>query len=116
MAAIGHTSDHPALGPLNVHLFRNEWRKAGEAAYALVAAGPTYFQIESQISLAIRRHARVTGDYQRAIDALEGWATVTWDGDEPILEGQLDMGVGVAGLADMLIATGQQEQGAHSSE
>ena len=109
-AAIGPASDHPALGPLNIHLFRNEWRKAGEAAYALVAAGPTYFQIESQISLAIRRHARETGDYRRAIKALQSWAAVSWDGDEPILEGQLDMGVGVAGLADMLIATGQQEK------
>ena len=109
-AAVGPASDHPALGPLNIHLFRNEWRKAGEAAYALVAAGPTYFQIESQVSLAIRRHARETGDYRRAIKALQDWAAVSWDGDEPILEGQLDMGVGVAGLADMLIATGQQEK------
>ena len=109
-AAIRHISDHPALGPLNVHLFRNEWRKAGEAAYALVAAGPTYFQIESQVALAIRRHARETGDYRRAIEALESWAAVSWDGDEPVLEGQLDMGIGVAGLADMLMATGQHDR------
>ena len=26
-AAIGPTSDHPALGPMNMHLFRNEWRR-----------------------------------------------------------------------------------------
>ncbi len=109
-AAIGHISDHPALGPMNIHLFLNEWRKAGEAAYSLVAAGPTYFQVESQVALAIRRHARETGDYRRAIKALQDWAAVSWDGDEPILEGQLDMGVGVAGLADMLMATGQHDR------
>ena len=109
-AAIGHISDHPALGPLNVHLFRNEWRKAGEAAYSLVAAGPTYFQIESQVALAIRRHARETGDYRRAIETLERWAAVSWNGDEPVLEGQLDMGIGVAGLAEMLMATGQHDR------
>jgi len=109
-AAMGHTSDHRALGPLLFHLFRNEWREAGEAAYALAAAGTTYFQAESQISLAIRRHARITGDYQRAINALERWAAVVWDGDEPVLEGQLDLGFGVAGLADMLMATGQHQK------
>jgi TolB-like protein/Tfp pilus assembly protein PilF len=109
-AAIRHISDHPALGPLNMHLFRDEWRPAGEAAYALAAAGPTYFQLEGQVSLAIRRHARVTGDYQRAIEALESWASVVWDGDEPVLQGQLDLGMGVAGLADMLLATGQHDR------
>ena len=108
--AVRHLSDHPALGPMNIHLFRNEWRAAGEAAYALIATGPTYFQVEGQVSLAIRRHARLTGDYQRAIAALESWAAVTWDGEEPILQGQLDMGIGVAGLADMLMATGQHDR------
>ena len=46
----------------------------------------------------------------RAIKALESWAAVSWDGDEPVLEGQLDMGVGVAGLADMLMASGQKDR------
>lgn len=109
-AAVSHISDHPALGPLLIHLYRNEWRAAGEAAYALVATGRTYFQVEGQISLAIRQHARLTGDYQRAIKTLESWAAVVWDGDEPVLQGQLDMGVGVAGLADMLMATGQHDR------
>jgi TolB-like protein/cytochrome c-type biogenesis protein CcmH/NrfG len=107
-SAIRHISDHRALVPLNVHLFRNEWRAAGEQAYDLIAAGPTYFQVELQVGLAIRRHARVTGDYQRAIKGLEGWASVVWDGDEPVLQGQLDMGTGVAGLADMLMQSGQK--------
>ena len=93
-----------------LNLYRNDWRKAGEAAYTLIAAGPSYRQIEPHIALAIRRHARLTGDYPRAIEALEKWASVTWEDDEPVLEGQLDMGVGVAALADMLMASGQKER------
>lgn len=107
MDAFSRTADHPALAPMNYHLFRNEWREAGEKAYAVVAAGPTYFQVEMQVSLALRRHARVTGDYQRAIKVLESWSSVVWEGDEPILQGQLDMGAGVAGLADMLMQANQ---------
>ena len=76
----------------------------------LIAAGPSYRQIEPHIALAIRRHARLTGDYPRAIKALEQWASVTWEGDEPVLEEQLDMGVGVAALADMLMASGQKDR------
>jgi TolB-like protein/Tfp pilus assembly protein PilF len=108
--ALRHISDHPALGSLLLNLYRSDWRKAGEAAYALIAAGPTYRQIESHIALAIRRHARVTGDYPRAIEALEKWASVTWEGNEPVLGGQLDLGFGVASLADMLMASGRNDR------
>jgi tetratricopeptide (TPR) repeat protein len=52
----------------------------------------------------------VTGDYPRAIETLEEWAAVTWDGNEPVLQGQLDMGYGVAALADMLMVTGQHDR------
>ncbi len=109
-AAFRHVADNPAYGWLWLHLFRKDWRKAGEAAYAMIAAGPTYPQIEPHLALAIRRHARVTGDYKRAIQTLEEWASVAWDGDEPLLQGQLDQGLGVAGLADMLMASRQRDK------
>ena len=35
-AAFGHTSDYPALGRLILQLYRKDWRKAGESAYALM--------------------------------------------------------------------------------
>jgi tetratricopeptide (TPR) repeat protein len=108
--ALGHTSDHPALGQLMLQLYRKDWRKAGESAYALIREGPSYSQIEAHIALAIRKHARLTGDYPRAIKALEQWAAVTWEDGEPVLGGQLDMGVGVAALADMLMASGQNDR------
>jgi TolB-like protein/cytochrome c-type biogenesis protein CcmH/NrfG len=107
-SAFRHVEDEPLYGQLSLRLFRKGWREAGEAAYSMIGAGPTLPQFEPHIALAIRMHARTTGDYRRAIATLEDWASVTWDGDEPILQGQLDMGLGVVGLADMLIATGQE--------
>lgn len=109
-AALRHISDRPAVGSLLLHSYRNEWREAGEAAYSLIAAGSTYRQIEPHLALAIRRHARVTGDYARAIETLEEWSGITWEGNEPVLQGQLDMGHGVAAVADMLIASGQNDR------
>ena len=93
-----------------LQLYRKDWRKAGESAYALIGEGQSYGQIEAHIALAIRMHGRLTGDYPRAIKALERWAAVSWEDNEPVLEGQLDGGIGVAGLADMLMASGQKER------
>ncbi|MEX2151347.1 MAG: winged helix-turn-helix domain-containing protein [Steroidobacteraceae bacterium] len=98
----------PPYGWLSLHLLRKDWRKAGEAAYAIVAEGSPHPWLESMISRAIRMHARTTGEYERAIRTLEDWAAVSWEGDEPVLLGQLDQGIGVAGVADLLMATGQE--------
>lgn len=109
-SALRHVTDDPAFAALLMNSSRKDWLGAGEAAYALVAAGPTYPQIEPHVALAIRMHARKTGDYRRAIRVLEEWAAVSWDGDDPVLEGQLDLGVGVAALADMMMAAGQRDR------
>ena len=109
-SALRHVTGSPAHASLLLNLDRKNWVKAGEAAYTLIAAGPTYPQVEPQISLAIRMHARKTGDYRRAIGVLEKWAAVSWDGDDPVLEGQLDLGLGVAALADMMMAAGQGDR------
>jgi hypothetical protein len=107
--ALKHSSEYSGLQViLQVH--RGEWRQAGESAYSLITEGTSYRQIEMQIALAIRKHARLTGDYARAIKALETWALVSWEDGEPVLEGQLDMGVNVAALADMLMATGKKDE------
>ena len=82
--------------------------KAGESAYKMVATNPTQPQSEALISLALRQHAHVTGEYRRASEALEKFASVSWDGDEPELQGQTAMGNGVAGLAELLIVTGHR--------
>lgn len=108
--ALSHSSEFSGLQViLQVNL--GQWREAGESAYSLIAYGTSYRQIEHEIALGIRKHARLTGDYARAIEALERWALVSWEDGEPILEGQLDMGVNVAALGDMLIASGEEERG-----
>ena len=109
-AALTHVADNPAMGKMILNLYKDDWRAAGEAAYTLIAAGPSYRQIEPHIALAIRRYARLTGDYRRAIAALEEWASVSWDGDEPVIEEQLGMGLSIAALGDMLMASGQKDR------
>jgi hypothetical protein len=79
----------------------------------LIREDPPIARSRPHIALAIRKHARLTGDYPRAIKALEQWAAVHWGRTvSRCLGGQLDMGVGVAALADMLMASGQKRQGA----
>jgi TolB-like protein/DNA-binding winged helix-turn-helix (wHTH) protein/Flp pilus assembly protein TadD len=107
-SALRSIAEQPPYGWLSLHLLRKDWRKAGEAAYAMIAEGPPHPWLESGISRAIRMHARTTGEYRRAIETLEDWAAVSWEGDEPLLLGQLDQGIGVAGLADLLMTTGHE--------
>ncbi|MGH8130758.1 MAG: hypothetical protein ACRES3_07885 [Steroidobacteraceae bacterium] len=52
----------------------------------------------------------MSGEYRRAIETLENWASVTWDDNEPVLQGQLDLGYGIVGLPDRLMATGQHDR------
>ena len=107
-SALGQAAVDPLYREFARAYFRQEWRKAGESAYRMIATNPTQPQSEALISLALRQHARATGEYRRASEALEKFASVSWDGDEPELQGQTAMGNGVAGLAEILIATGHK--------
>jgi TolB-like protein/DNA-binding winged helix-turn-helix (wHTH) protein len=91
----------------SLNLYRGNWRAAGDAAYAMLAEGPHLAIDERRIAFAIRMHARATGDYARAIRALESWAMVEWEDDEPTLGDPLGQGIAVAGLAHLLASTGQ---------
>lgn len=97
----------PDIGTLAIHLHRNEWRAAGEIAYGMIAAGNPPPQTERLIALAIDRYARATGQYEKAIGALASAAHVEWDGDDPVLQGQLDLGYSVTALADVMAASGR---------
>jgi TolB-like protein len=108
--ALQHTSEFYGLQMI-LQMYDQDWTAAGESAYGLIRDGYSYRQIESHVALSIRRTARLSGDYDRAIDALERWAGISWEDGEPLLEGQLDMGNNVVGLADMLIASGDRERG-----
>jgi TolB-like protein/Tfp pilus assembly protein PilF len=98
---------NPDIGALAIHVHRGEWLEAGEAAYRVVAADDAAPQTEFYVALAIVRHARATGQFDRAIALLESWAPVDWDGDEPVLRGELDLGYAVTSLGELLAARGQ---------
>ncbi len=55
-------------------------------------------------------HARATGNYGRAIRALEAWTDVEWEDGEPRLGDPLGQGITTAALADLLRLTGQPER------
>jgi len=111
-AAARHVSADPDFGALAMQVHRNEWHEAGETAYRLIEAHRTTPRTERYVALAIARHARTTGQYARAINALSSWALVEWDGDEPVLQGQLDLGQGVVALADVMAASGERARAA----
>jgi TolB-like protein/DNA-binding winged helix-turn-helix (wHTH) protein/Tfp pilus assembly protein PilF len=106
-AAAPHAWRNPDIGALAIHVHRGEWLEAGEAAYRVVAADDAAPQTEFYIALAIVRHARATGQFDRAIALLESWAPVDWDGDEPVLRGDLDLGYAVTSLGELLAEHGQ---------
>jgi TolB-like protein/DNA-binding winged helix-turn-helix (wHTH) protein len=92
-----------------VHLYRHDWRRAGEAAYAAALNDTLSPMTESMAVAAIRLHARATGDYARARKVLEEISGVTWDDDgRPTLPERIDMQDNVVALADMLRASGEE--------
>lgn len=91
------------------YLYSHDWRRAGEAAYAAAETESYSALDESMIAGAIRLHARATGDYARAIDALERLSGVTWDANgRAALPDSLDLKAFPTGLADMLRASGDE--------
>ena len=97
-------------GPLSMSLYRKDWRAAGNAAYAMLAAGSPRRIDEWRISHALRMHARATGSYERAIGTLEAWAAVEWEGGEPQFGDSLGQGIAVAALADLLARAGEPDR------
>ena len=92
-------------------MYRGDWRAAGEAAYALLAARQA--APDRRVAHANRRCAcmpAATGNYGRAIRALEAWTAVEWEDGEPRLGDPLGQGIATAALADLLRLAGQPER------
>lgn len=98
------------LGLLSLSLYREDWRAAGDAAYAMLAAARPRPIDEWRLSHALRMHARATGNYERAIGTLEAWTSVEWEGGEPQLGDPLGQGIAVAALADLLERSGEPDR------
>ena len=109
-SAFGQIGESSPSGPLSLGLYRGDWRAAGEAAYAMLAAGPPRAIDERRIARALRMHARATGRYERAIGTLEAWAAEEWEDGEPQIGDSLGQGIAVACLADLLRESGEADR------
>ncbi len=99
---------------LPILLREGSWQQAGEVAYATLAAGTVSSTIETAMNVAaIRMHARATGDFARAQAALEEASGVRWDDSGRVVLPQdgSPLRDSAIGLADVLLAGGQQERG-----
>ena len=110
---VGESFDEVSPRALPILLHQRRWVDAGEVAYASLERG-TFSPITMQDHLAaIRMHARTTGDFDRARALLEEVSGVRWDASgQPVLreEGSPVRDTPIA-LADILLASGQEQQG-----
>lgn len=96
-----------AVGPL---LVEQKWVAAGDAAYAALEEDSDLAIDEAQICLALRRHARATGETARALAALTQLADLQWTDDQPEFPETFDMKAAAVGVADMLQLSGEPER------
>jgi tetratricopeptide (TPR) repeat protein len=103
------------LSPRALPILLDQRRRvdAGEVAYASLARGTVSAVTMADHLVAIRMHARTTGDFERARTLLEEVSGVRWDATgQPVLreEGSPLRDVPIA-LADILLASGQEQEG-----
>jgi tetratricopeptide (TPR) repeat protein len=107
-AVIAQWSGEKEILSLPVLAYRGDWRRAGELAYAAVEQGQIVATDEIVATVALRRHARLTGQYERASDALANLSGVTWSADGTVVvPPRSGLRVAELGLADLLQASGR---------
>jgi TolB-like protein len=107
-SVLAETTRLTAIMQLPLAIYRKEWRRAGELSYAAYDNQLVTGVDEALVVLAMRRHARLTGEYQAAIDVMEEWSGLTWSpGGIPNLPQRQDLKLSAQGVADMLLQTGQ---------
>jgi len=108
----------PERSPRQLILLMHEgdWRQAGELAYESLAresisgiSGTDMVMIVT----SIRMHARATDEFERARVALEEASGVSWDsaGRATLPQEGSPVRAAAIGLADVLLASGQEQQG-----
>jgi TolB-like protein len=97
---------------LPLAIYRKQWQRAGELAYQALDSQLAAPIDEPLVVIALRRHARVTGDYQRAIDATEALSGVTWmPQGMPRVPQRQGARTSAIGLGDLLLAHGDTKRG-----
>ena len=101
-----------AIPQAMISLYKRDWLRAGEAGYEALAQRTSAPDVQGMVLMAIRMHARTSGDFARALDALEPIAGVSWDASgRPSLADGSPLRDGAVALADLLILDGQVERG-----
>lgn len=96
---------------LAMQLTRHQWVEAGESAYAALEAESDIAPDEDLMSLALRRHARATGQVTLALATLEDLADLHWDdAGMPVMGETFDMKSAAVGVVDLLQLSGQRER------
>lgn len=91
-----------------------QWKAAGELAYEALDTDAAISFDEPGLALALRRHARATGEIKEAQAALASLADLRWrSDDEPTFPEYTDLRLYVAGAADLLFLSGQEQKGRH---
>ena len=105
--------EEPNLRALPILIDRRDWVRAGEVAYRALERRTTSPTARWYACSAIRMHARTTGDYRRAIDALEAEAGIAWSasGDPVLPDEPTRVRDPAIALADMLLQSGQERRG-----
>lgn len=101
-----------AVRRVPILLFQRDWRGAGEAAYDAQERLIVTPRESPLVVMAIRMHARATGDYERARRVLEVMSGVRWDSaNRPTLPDRPGVRDAPIGLADILLAAGRDAEG-----
>ena len=105
--------EEPNLRALPILIDRRDWVGAGEVAYRALERRTTSPTARWYACSAIRMHARTTGDYRRAIEALEAEAGIAWgsSGDPGLPDEPTRVRDPAIALADVLLQSGQEQRG-----
>jgi len=98
---------------LPILLAERRWVAAGEVAYASLEHATDTPGSMFEHLLAIRMHARSSGDFKRAITVLEQVSGVRWNatGQAVLPEEGSPLRDAPIALADLLVASGQRDRG-----
>jgi tetratricopeptide (TPR) repeat protein len=110
--AVINEAGRTSIIQLPLAIYRKQWQRAGELAYEALDRQLVSPTDEALAVVAIRRHARVTGDYERAVEAIEALSGVTWTAEGmPRVPQRQGLKISALGLGDLLLANDDRERG-----
>jgi TolB-like protein/Tfp pilus assembly protein PilF len=108
----GDSDRRADVAQVHILAYRKDWLRAGELAYEVLDRRTDSPNSIGMVLSAIRMHARLTGDYGRAVAALEPIAGVSWsEAGEPEFSRPSPLRDVEIALADLLLNGRQPDRG-----